>query len=277
MIVDNPGGKSAVYQTIAAIDPTLGDKVAFLRRGEVYPEPVAKIVTIETHMSWVFLAGEKAYKLKKPVKFPYLDFSSLERRQAACHAELRLNLRLAPDVYLGIVPLRLSRDGLSLEGGGPIVDWLVVMARLDQEHMLLQQIKMHSVDPAQLDRLAGILLQFYRRAKRVFTAPEVYLGGWRHSLADNRHVLLSPKFDFPSGLVRRVDRIQRRFLAEHSHLLLDRVRAGHVIDAHGDLRPEHIWLGPSPQIIDCLEFNAKLRAVDPVDELAYLRDRKSVV
>jgi uncharacterized protein len=271
MTFDIRDRENSVHRGIAAeTEPALGEKVAFLRRGEVYPEPVANVVTVETHMSWVFLAGEKAYKLKKPVKFPYLDFSTLARREAACRAELRLNLRLAPDVYLGVAPLRQSRHGLSLGGDGRIVDWLVVMRQLDEEHMLLRQIETRTVDPAQLDRLAGILLQFYRRTKRVFVAPEVCLSEWRRSLAYNRHVLLSPKFDFPSGLVWRIDRIQRRFLADRSQLLLDRVRAGHVVDGHGDLRPEHIWLGPSPQIIDCLEFNASLRAVDPADELAFL-------
>jgi len=271
MIFDIPYGENSTHRGVAiTTEPAIGDKVAFLSRGEVYPEPTANVVTHETHMSWVFLAGEKAYKLKKPVRFPYLNFSTLQRREAACRAELRLNLRLAPNVYLGVTPLRLSPGGLSLGGEGQIVDWLVVMRRLDEEHMLLQQIETHSVDPVQLDRLAGILLRFYRRAKRVFMAPEICLGEWRRSLAYNTHVLNSPKFDFPAGLVWRVDRIQRRFLAERADLLLGRARTGHVIDGHGDLRPEHIWLGPSPQIIDCLEFNASLRAVDAIDELAYL-------
>jgi aminoglycoside phosphotransferase family enzyme len=256
--------------TAAETEPSLGDKVAFLSRGGVYPETAADVVTRETHMSWVFLVGEKAYKLKKPVKFPYLDFSTLQHREAACLAELRLNLRLAPAVYLGVSPLRRSPGGLSLGGDGKIVDWLVVMRRLDEEHMLHREIEMHFVDPAQLDRLASILVRFYARTQRVFTSPEATLCEWRRNLAYNRRVLLNPCFEFPARLVWRIDRAQRRFLAESPDLLVERIRARRVVDGHGDLRPEHIWLGASPQIIDCLEFNATLRAVDPFDELAYL-------
>lgn len=251
-------------------EPALSDKVAFLSRGGVYPEPAASVVTHETHMSWVFLAGEKAYKLKKPVRFPYLDFSTLQRREAVCRAEVRLNLRLAPTVYFGVTPLRLSPSGLSLRGEGQIVDWLVVMRRLDEPHMLDHAIAAHRIDPAQLDRLISILVQFYARTQRVFTSPEAALGEWRRNVAYNRRVLLNPGFEFPAGLVWRIDRAQRRFLAESPDLLVERIRARRVVDGHGDLRPEHIWLGASPQIIDCLEFNATLRAVDPFDELAYL-------
>ena len=91
--------------------PTLDQKVDFLSRSSSYAHPVADVICRETHMSWVFLAGDRAYKLKKPVRFPYLDFSSLARREAACRAELRLNRRLAPDVYLDVVPLTATPRG----------------------------------------------------------------------------------------------------------------------------------------------------------------------
>jgi aminoglycoside phosphotransferase family enzyme len=90
-------------------------------------------------MSWVFLAGDKVYKLKKPVRFPYLDFSTLERREAACRAEFNLNRCLAPDVYIDVTPLVASSSGLSLGGPGRVVDWLVVMRRLD-DHWVLEQV-----------------------------------------------------------------------------------------------------------------------------------------
>src|SRR5215468_12526599 len=115
----------------SAREVSLDEKVAFLSRTATYASPVCRITRLETHMSWIFLAGEEVYKLKKPLRFPYLDFSTLARREAACRAELTLNRRLAPNVYRAVMPLRWSSHGLTIGGPGEIVDWLVVMRRLD--------------------------------------------------------------------------------------------------------------------------------------------------
>ena len=115
----------------------LDAKVDFLSRPErLRSYAGATSLRRETHMSWVFLAGDRVYKLKKPVRFPYLDFSTLERREAACRAELRLNRRLAPDIYLDVVPLTETGGRLSIGGDGTPVDWLVMMKRLDERFML---------------------------------------------------------------------------------------------------------------------------------------------
>ena len=256
-------------QKAGATEPTLADKVAFLSQVRAYPA-ASDVVTRETHMSWVFLAGEKAYKLKKPVKFPYLDFSTLERREAACRAELRLNRRLAADVYLGVVPLTQTAHGPSLSEKGQIVDWLVIMHRLDEERMLDHRIAARSIDVAKVDQLCSVLAQFYLRARRVFKPPPVGISEWRRNISINRQALLDSRFHLPVGLVWRIDRAQRRFLAERETLIANRIHAHRIVDGHGDLRPEHICLDTSPKVIDCLEFNANLRAIDPVDELAYL-------
>ncbi|MGP0092402.1 MAG: hypothetical protein ACLPKB_20950 [Xanthobacteraceae bacterium] len=248
----------------------LGDKVAFLRSTDAYPHPLPDVVCRETHMSFVFLAGDTVYKLKKPVRFPYLDFSTLARREAACRAELVLNRRLAPDVYRGMAALVQSPRGLAIGGSGDIVDWLIVMRRLDESQTLEHALVARRLAPWQLDRVVATLAAFYRRAGAVFASCDMHLSNWHRSLAYNRSVLLDPRLDLPAGLVRRVDRIQRRFLAERAGLIADRVRGRHVVDGHGDLRPEHIWLGDPVRIIDCLEFNPWLRAVDPFDEIAFL-------
>lgn len=260
------------YEVIThnADEPTLDQKVEFLARHDAYPHAVGEVFCRETHMSWVFLAGNTVYKLKKPVRFPYLDFSTLALREAACRAELSLNRRLAPDVYLGVEPLITTPLGLSLGGRGAIVDWLVVMRRLDEGQTLEHGIQERRVEAWQLDRLAATLVQFYRRAIPVFISPAVHLSDWHHNLSYNRRVLLDPRLGLPSGLIRRVDSIQRSFLSRQSKVLAERVRERRIIDGHGDLRPEHIWLGDPIKIIDCLEFNPRLRAVDPVDEIAFL-------
>src|SRR6516162_1712744 len=126
--------KNGALDQTAANDSAsaLAAKVDFLSRPESYiPRPQA-VVARETHMSWVFMVGERVYKLKKPVRFPYLDFSTLDRRAAACCAEVSLNRRLAPDIYLGVAPLIAAPSRYAIGGGGPIVDWLVVMRRLDE-------------------------------------------------------------------------------------------------------------------------------------------------
>ncbi len=249
--------------------PTLGAKVDFLSRPETYglAAPVARR---ETHMSWVFLVGNRVFKLKKPVRFPYLDFSTLERREQACRAELKLNRRLAPDIYLDIMPLTESGGALHLGGAGAPVDWLVAMKRLDEHFMLDRLIDDRRLTVRQLDRLVEVLAQFYHTAEPTFLAPAELLAGLARSLDYNRRVLLDARFSLPDGLTRRIDRVQRRFLERHGHLIAARLRHRRIVEGHGDLRPEHISLDDNVRIIDCLEFNARLRVVDPFDEIAYL-------
>lgn len=253
-----------------ADEPTLADKVAFLSRPDAYPHGVAELIRRETHMSWVFLAGDRVYKLKKPVRFPYLDFSTLERREAACRAEFNLNRRLAPDVYIGVTPLVVSPRGLSLGGAGPIIDWLVVMRRLDDRWVLEQVLREGRLETAQLDRLVTTLVRFYRRAQSAFVSPASHLAEWQKNLTVNRRVLLDARFSLPRGLIRRIDRVQRCFVANCANLLASRVHRRRIVDGHGDLRPEHVWLDHEVRIIDCLEFNTRLRTVDPLDEIAFL-------
>jgi uncharacterized protein len=257
-----------------ARETSLGEKVAFLSRPGTYGLPCRDVVRRETHMSWVFLAGDEACKLKKPVRFPYLDFSALSRRERACRAELALNRRLAPDVYKAVTPVVRTSRGLAI--GGPfgesdeIVDWLVVMRRLDPGGTLEHALETRSLGALQLDRVVSTLAAFYRHATPILISPECHLRRWRQSLEFNRRVLLDARLDLPAGLVCQVDRTQARFLASRSALIACRVRGRYIVDGHGDLRPEHIWLGNPVRIIDCLEFNAGLRAVDPFDEIAFL-------
>jgi aminoglycoside phosphotransferase family enzyme len=257
-------------RALAAGAPTLAEKVAFLSRPDAYPSPVAEVVRRETHMSYVFLAGDRVYKLKKPVRFPYLDFSTLERREAACRAEVSLNRRLAPDVYIGVEPLTASAGGLCIGGAGALAEWLVVMRRLDDRWALEQVLHEHCLETPQLDRLAATLVRFYRHARPVLISSGPHLSEWSRSLTANRRALLDRRFGLPSALISRIDRLQRRFLAECGAMLEARVRRRRIVDGHGDLRPEHIWLDHQVRIIDCLEFNPRLRAVDPFDEIAYL-------
>jgi aminoglycoside phosphotransferase family enzyme len=250
--------------------PTLEDKVAFLSGPAAYAGRQGPVARRETHMSWLFFLDGAVYKLKKPVRFPYLDFSTLERRGAACRSELALNQQLAPGIYEGVVPLVLDRGTLRLGGRGEVVDWLVRMQRFDQNRTLEARLRDQELAPAELEALGDLLAKFYRRAQRVHVAPEAYLKRWRAELAYDRQVLLNPRLGLPAGLVRHVLAAQAAFMRRAGLLLADRARDGRILDAHGDLRPEHVWMGPPIKIIDRLEFSVALRAVDPLDELAFL-------
>lgn len=249
--------------------PTLQEKVAFLGDPTAYGPEAGSVTRRETHMSWLFFAGEAVFKLKKPVRLPYLDFSTLAQREAACRAEYALNQALAPDVYKSVVPLVLRDGRLALGGAGEVTDWLVRMRRLDQSRTLEARLPAGDLTPRELADLADLLARFYRRAPRVHAPAVRRLAAWRAAVVYNGRILLNPRLGLPAGQVRMALSAQRRFLRVRADLLVAAERT-RVIDAHGDLRPEHIWMGPPILLIDRLEFNARLRAVDPLDELAFL-------
>jgi aminoglycoside phosphotransferase family enzyme len=250
--------------------PSLEEKAAFLRTPSLYGSSAATVEMRETNMSLVFLAGDFVFKLKKPVRLSYLDFSTLTKRRIACLAEVELNRRLAPSVYLGAVPLCISSDGLAIDGNGSAVDWLVKMRRLDHRRMLDSLIAKNQARRRHADDLASTLASFYHSAKPVFLQPDEFLKRWKVHLQQNRTVLLNPRLKVAQGLVRYLDTTLQEFLSKRGDILLSRLRHRHIVDGHGDLRPEHIWLNDQVRIIDCLEFNAALRAIDPLEEIAYL-------
>jgi aminoglycoside phosphotransferase family enzyme len=246
---------------------SLGDKAALLSRPATYGPSVTTVETVETHMSLVFLAGPTVYKLKKPVVYPFLDFSTPEARERACRDELRLNRRLAPDVYLGLSTITRSADGtLALDGDGEVVDWLVRMRRLAVGRNLDRLIETGAVTTAQVDAIAEVLARFYAAAQRGRVSADQYVEQLRSEHAASRAVIGG----FEDGLARGMLDEVERFLDEDHALLRARVSAGRIVDGHGDLRPEHVWLDAPPLVIDCLEFNERLRQVDPFDEIAYL-------
>lgn len=252
--------------------PSLGDKVAALMRPDTYPRPPSRIETRETHMSWVFLGPGRVYKLKKPVRMARLDLRSLGARQRNCENEVRLNRRLAGDVYLGSAALyRLPAGSLSLVGPGTVVDWLVVMRRLPAGRMLDAAIATGRVAPADLFPFVDRMLRFYReQAAAAGLGADAYREGFAQDIARNAERLLDPAFGLPASRVGRVLSAQERFLALRAPLLARRAQAGRIVEGHGDLRPEHVCLLDPPVVIDCLEFDRALRLLDPVDELGYL-------
>lgn len=249
----------------------LAAKISFLRRPDAYPERPIAVEAKETHMSWLFLTDTHAYKLKKPVRYPFLDFSTIEARRLNCEREVDLNRRLAPDIYLGTLPLTVDPHGrLHLGGPGRPVDWLVQMRRLPVEQALEHAIIAHEVRETDVRRVVDRLADFYRCAAPVAIDPPQYRRSFEDDVRGNRRELERPLFALPLDIVEEPAAVQLAFLTAHGDLLEERARAGKIVEGHGDLRPEHIYLGAEPVVVDCLEFNRDFRILDPVDELAYL-------
>ncbi len=244
-------------------------KVAFLSHPDAYPERPSHVEVIETHMSWVFLTDRRVYKLHKPVRTDYLDFSTLERRRADCAEELRLNRQLAPQVYLGMVALtREADDSLALAGSGEVVEWLVKMRRLPRECLLDARIERGRVTPAEVDGLVEVLVSFYRRTPACPMSGEAYRQRWRRDIQAHHALLLGADRGLPVAQLEHLRDALLGFIDRQAALLGE--RAGRVVEAHGDLRPEHVCLNQPPVFIDRLEFNREFRLQDPAEELAFL-------
>ncbi len=247
-----------------------GEKVRFLSLPGTYPgRPSVRV--IETHMSWVFLAGDLAYKFKKPVRYPFLDFSTLERRQRYSAAELTLNRRLAPRVYRRVIALRLTNAGeLTLGEDGEPVEWLVEMERLPEGDMLDRRLQAADVSNDAIVAIGDKLGAFYSQAQPQRRDGGAYLKHLLTETAVNRKLLLRSGCPVPQpraeGLLVRVEAL----LEQSTPTIAERAAKGWIVEGHGDLRPEHVSLGEEPQIIDCLEFDRNMRLLDPYDEVNYL-------
>jgi aminoglycoside phosphotransferase family enzyme len=222
-------------------------------------------------MSWVFLTERHAFKLKKPVRYDYLDFSTLGARKRNCEEERRLNQRLAPGVYLEVVPLVLDAGGSARLGGpGTIVDWLVKMRRLPAERMLDALIRRDALQPVEIHAVAELLAYFCREGVPIRITGEEYRRQCENNVDANHAALADPVYELPADLVEDVHNAQKEFIGRSPGLFESRATEGRIIEGHGDLRPEHVCLESPPVIFDRLEFNRAFRIVDAADELAFL-------
>lgn len=253
---------AAVAGGRSAPDPGLAAKLAFLRDGRHLPGRPAVVETIETHLSWVFLTPGRVYKLKKPLRYPYLDFSSLSARRANCEAELRLNRPLAPGIYLEVRPLTADAQGrLGWSRRLPPVEYLVVMRRLAEPRNLRWQLSQAGPDPVQVRLAADKLMRFYLHSADFGPCSAQVLRQRVEASAAELTELLpataAAAVSLRAALLSRIDAC--------APLLRRRRRR----ECHGDLRPQHVYLGPRPVLIDRLEFSAELRRRDPLEELAF--------
>ncbi len=230
---------------------------------------------IETHTAWVFLEDATAIKVKKPVNFGFLDFTTLEKRRAACEAELALNSRLAPDVYQQVVPIARGKDGIHRVGDdGEIVDYAVKMKRLPDACRADVMLSRGELGGRQIEQIAITLARFHACME---TNPDIARYGTPEVLSEH----LAENFEQTRQSIhehlseRDVQEIlarQQGFVVAERDRFIRRALTGRVRDGHGDLRLEHVYFeaGGTPTIIDCIEFNDRFRYGDVCSDIAFL-------
>jgi aminoglycoside phosphotransferase family enzyme/predicted kinase len=238
-----------------------------------YPKAPSKVTHKETHISHVFLTDDLVYKVKKPVRFSFLDYSTPAKRRHFLNEELRLNRRLAPSVYLAVQPITTDGAGWYLGGEGEAVEYALVMRRLPEKRMLPFLLETNQAMPKIMDDLAEVLAKFHAQAESVLTPdvshyPNAVEKEWNDNLIDlERFVGTSMEAE----TLTMLKGFGMRFVDRHRELLMGRARQGWIRDVHGDLHSEHVCFAPEGiQIFDCIEFSPQLRCCDLASELAFL-------
>jgi aminoglycoside phosphotransferase family enzyme/predicted kinase len=245
---------------------------AALTRPEFYPWRPDRVVVRETHVSWVFLAGDRAYKLKKPLVLPFLDYGTPERRREMCCDEVRLNRRLGSDLYLGVRAIAATAEGLELaeEDDPRAVDYVVEMRRYDERATLRARLECGELSRREVWAVGRVLAEVHDVAPRVDVVGVPALAVERR-MADNVHELL--EIVEQRAEIERVlalERFAHAFVVAHAGMLGARARHGAIREGHGDLRAEHVLLEDRVQLTDCIEFARDLRELDVADDLAFL-------
>lgn len=246
--------------------------LAALQNPSIYGHPAEHIEVLETHISWVLLCGEYAYKIKKPLDLGFLDFSTLEKRRFFCREELRLNARLAPDIYLDVVAITGSVQNPGIDGPGPVIDYAVKMHRFGQQNLFVNLLRTGTLTTALMDQLALLVARFHEQAARAaldspFGTPETILQPVMENFQQIRESL-----DAQSILL--LERLQSWCTTQHGNLspvFLQRKKSGFIRECHGDLHLGNIvcYQGRATPF-DGIEFNARLRWIDIISDIAFL-------
>lgn len=253
--------------------PVNQHQIACLCTTAPYPEPTSTVQHLQTHISHIFLTDQYAYKVKKPVDFGFLDFSSLEKRCFYCHEELRLNRRLSPDIYLDVVVLRDDgQGGITFSGNGMVCEYAVKMRRMPAGQIMARLLEQDAVTPQDITLIAEKVAGFHAAAARdaaiaAFGAAAVIKENWDENLRQLRpyidRTLSGEDYRLISGWVSR--------RLEHDKTLLEqRMQQGYIRDCDGDLHSENICLDGQVHIFDCIEFNEKFRYSDTAADVAFL-------
>jgi len=238
-----------------------------------YPHRPATVEFLQTHISYIFIAGDFVYKIKKPVNFGFLDFTSLEKRKYYCEEELRLNKRLAPSIYLDVVPIaKDAQDNITLNGRGKVVDYAVLMKKLPLDKMLKTLLAQGRVDEKIMDAVADKIAAFHRSAA---TGKQIDEMGSIATIRNNHEENFAQTLNYinvtiPQYQYNFIKSYAEQFLAKNEALLRKRVEDHKIKDCHGDLHLEHICIAEEIIIFDCIEFNERFRFGDIAAEVAFL-------
>ncbi len=243
-----------------------------------YPFPVVEVEVRQTHISAVFLAGDFVYKVKKPVEYGFLDFGTLEKRRFYCDEEVRLNRRLAPDVYLGVVPIAQCGTGVCFEGDGLVIEWAVKMRRLPDSATLDSRLQHDSVGVDTIRKLAERVAAFHYDAE---SGPNISALARCDTVARNARENFDQTLDHVGTSVSRAVFDRVRWLTEEAlsrlrPLIESRAARNVPRDTHGDLRLAHVYIFPDREppddliVIDCIEFAERFRFADPIADMAFL-------
>ena len=257
---------------------TSEDKLRSLSRRAAFPMPVDSVELRQTHISEVFLGGRVVYKVKKPVKLPFLDFSTPQLRHHFCKEEVRINSPWAPEVYLGVVPVTFRNDECQFEGDGPVVDWAVKMTRLPESETLRSRLDRGELERCDLECVARRIVEIHRRSTPVLgDDSEHAVKNFRSQLNDNwQFAERLPDEIIDRNVLARIRSCCDEWLSRCGDLLVTRAQEGRIREVHGDLRLEHVFYFPqSPPpsdivILDGIEFDPGLRQIDVVADMAFL-------
>lgn len=247
--------------------------LAAMLQPSFYPRRSSEVIHLETHISHLFFAGDLVYKVKKPVRFSFLDYSTLRRRKYFLYEELRLNRRLAPSVYLGVLPISREYHGWQLGSEARPVEYALIMRRLPARRMLDFLLDHGQVTAEMMRSLAEIIAPFHARAAtgeeiNAAAHPQAIQKLWDDNLADIQP-FVGGLLD--AGTFEALRDFSGPFIAKHNELLMRRLHEGRVREVHGDLHCEHICFAPEGiQIFDCIEFSPQLRYCDIASEVAFL-------
>ena len=247
--------------------------VRFLESPSSYPHRPAEVRSVQTHISWVFIAPPFVFKLKKPVNLGFLDFSTLEKRRHFCRRELELNRRLCPDVYLDVLPINTIDGVLSFESGGKPVEYVVKMKQLEGGWFLNELLEKGQAREKEINRVISVLHRFY---KAQTPSQEVEAWGVPEKLKISTDENFAQVEPFVGKTVSRtafetVQNFTNSFYAKNARLFHDRIQQHRIRDCHGDLHLDHVHLTPeTTTIFDCIEFNDRLRFIDIANDLAFL-------
>jgi len=248
------------------------DLVAALMHPAAYPEPTREVALIQTHISWVFLTDNFAYKVKKPVNLGFLNFTTLRRRHHYLKEELVLNRRLCPDIYLEVLPIVEGRRGVRLGGPGHPIEYILKMVRMPQDRMMDEVADRGELRQEHLDRIIARLVPFYAQAAtgpRINNYGEPAIIAYNHEENFSRTEALAGEL-LPRALFAEIRDFARTFLSRHRPLFLKRIREGRIRDCHGDLHMKNICLADQVHIFDCIEFNHRFRYGDVAADIDFL-------